>query len=285
MRPPACCGRSCRTRGTPRSWCRTGSAARFSVLSPVGLLSSALVGIDIISLLKGAEDMDQRCQAGALLENPAMVYAGLQWLMQERKGKNIAVTFAYSHRLRDLADWYAQLLGESIGKQKSTPSGVVGVGPTPVRAVGVTDQHSQVQLYVQGPRDKWFTLLEVGTPDRRLPIPADYADRDALAYLGGRDMGELFAAEYQGTRLALTDAGRPNCSITFPRVNAHTVGQYLFLMEYAVALMGELYGIDAFDQPGVEAGKIAAYGVMGRKGFEATAAEIASKLGRPQRLV
>lgn len=259
-----------------------GVGGRFSVLSPVGLVSSALVGIDILGLLAGAADMDARCQTSELLANPAMVYAGLQWLMQERKGKNIAVTFAYSHRLRDLADWYAQLLGESIGKLSGEGDEQRPVGPTPVRAVGVTDQHSQVQLYVQGPYDKWFTLLSVGDHDHRVPIPADYQDRDALAYLGDREMGELFRAERDGTRLALTDAQRPNCTVHFPRVTAHTVGQYLYLMEYAVALMGELYGIDAFDQPGVEAGKVAAYALMGRKGFEERAQEIAAAQAGPQ---
>jgi glucose-6-phosphate isomerase len=262
-----------------------GVGGRFSVLSPVGLLSSALVGIDILDLLKGAVDMDARCRKSAWNENPAMVYAAIQWFMQERRDKNIAVTFAYGHRLRDLADWYAQLLGESIGKVKTGPDGNSHVGPTPVRAVGVTDQHSQVQLYVEGPRDKWFTLLEIGQHDHQVTIPADYADKDALAYLGDRTLSELFAAERDGTRIALTEAGRPNVSIRFPRVSAHTVGQYLYMMEYAVALMGELYGIDAFDQPGVEAGKIAAYALMGRKGFEERAAEIQKQQERAARIV
>ncbi|MCA9002124.1 MAG: glucose-6-phosphate isomerase [Planctomycetes bacterium] len=262
-----------------------GVGGRFSVLSPVGLLSSALVGIDVLGLLKGAADMDSRCRLGAWDENPAMVYAAIQWFLQERRGKNIAVTFAYGHRLRDLADWYAQLLGESIGKKKTEGDAVTHVGPTPVRAVGVTDQHSQVQLYVEGPRDKWFTLLEVDQHDHRVLIPEDYADKDALAYLGGRGLSELFQAERDGTRIALTEAGRPNVSIRFPRVSAHTVGQYLYLMEYAVALMGELYGIDAFDQPGVEAGKIAAYALMGRKGFEERAREIEKQGERAARTV
>ena len=148
-----------------------GVGGRFSVLSPVGLVSSALVGIDILGLLAGAADMNERCQAKELKQNPAMVYAALQWLLQERKGKNIAVTFAYSHRLRDLADWYAQLLGESIGKFSGQGEDRRPVGPTPVRAVGVTDQHSQVQLYVEGPFDKWLTLLSVGAHDHRVMIP------------------------------------------------------------------------------------------------------------------
>jgi len=247
----------------------------------VGLLSSALVGIDVRGLAAGAAEMDERCRSAPLAENPALVYAALQFVMQESKGKNVAVTFAYGHRLRDLADWYAQLLGESIGKRK----GERGVGPTPVSAVGVTDQHSQVQLYVEGPPDKWFTLLAVERADHQVEIPRAFEDRPALAYLGGRHLGELFRAEREGTRAALTDAGRPNVTLTFPSVTPHAVGQYLYLMEVAVAVMGEHYGVDAFDQPGVEAGKIAAYALMGRVGYEARRAELEAAAARPGRIV
>jgi len=194
--------------------------------------------------------------------------------MQEKKSKNVAVTFSYSHRLRALADWYAQLLAESIGKRTSRSGEVVHRGPTPVRAVGVTDQHSQVQLYVEGPFDKWFTLLSVTQPDHAVPLPSAYPDLEGAEYLAGRDLGELFSAEREGTRVALTEAGRPNVSVVFPRVDARSVGQYLMMMELAVAVMGELYDVDAFDQPGVEAGKIAAYALMGRAGYEARRAEI-----------
>lgn len=251
-----------------------GVGGRFSVLSPVGLVSSALVGIDIAGLLAGAAAMDERCRDAAFAENPALVYAAIQALMQQKKGKPMAVTFAYSQRLASLSDWYAQLLAESIGKRKSRSGADVFAGPTPISAVGVTDQHSQSQLYMEGPFDKWFTLLSVERADHTVVIPKQYADHDALSYLGGRTMNELFAAEREGTRIALTDAGRPSCTIQFPSVTAHAVGQYLYLMELSVAVMGELYDVDAFDQPGVEAGKVAAYALMGRAGFEERRAEI-----------
>ena len=251
-----------------------GVGGRFSVLSPVGIVSSALVGIDVPGLLAGAAAMDERCREAPFAENPALVYAAIQSLMQEKKGKPMAVTFSYSQRLACLGDWYAQLLAESIGKRLSTDGAEVFTGPTPISAVGVTDQHSQVQLYVEGPFDKWFTLLSVERPDHTVEIPAEYADHDALSYLGGRTMNELFAAEREGTRIALTDANRPNVTIQFPAVTAHVVGQYLYLMELAVAVMGEHYGIDAFDQPGVEAGKVAAYALMGREGYAERRAEI-----------
>ncbi|MDA1263761.1 MAG: glucose-6-phosphate isomerase [Planctomycetota bacterium] len=251
-----------------------GVGGRFSVLSPVGLVSSALMEIDVMGLVAGAAKMDERCRAGELFENPAQLYAAIQWAMQAKKGKNIAVTFSYSQRLADLADWYAQLLAESIGKKHATDGSVVHVGPTPVRAVGVTDQHSQVQLYAEGPFDKWFTLLAVDQPDHVIEIPPGDGGLESLSYLGGRTLNELFDAEREGTRVALTDARRPNLTIRFPAVSAHSVGQYLYLMEMAVAVMGELYGVDAFDQPGVEAGKVAAYALMGRDGYQDRRAEI-----------
>ncbi len=262
-----------------------GVGGRFSVLSAVGLVSSALVGIDIAGLLKGAADMDERCRTETFLENPALVHAAVQYLLHEKKHKPMSITFSYSHRLRDMADWYAQLLAESLGKRKSRKGEDVFRGPTPIRAVGVTDQHSQVQLYTEGPHDKWFTLLAVDEPDHSVTLPAAFPDREGIAYLGGRTLKELFQAERDGTRIALTEAHRPNATISVPKVDPHAVGQLIYLLELSVAIMGEHYDVDAFDQPGVEAGKIAAYALMGRTGYEERRAEIEARVGGALRQV
>ena len=260
-----------------------GVGGRFSVLSPVGLLSSALVGIDVHGLLHGAATIDERCRTRDFFDNPALLHAAIQWLLHEKKRKTMAVTFSYSHRLRDIADWYAQLLAESIGKRAARDGSDVFRGPTPIRAVGVTDQHSQVQLYTEGPFDKWFTLLTVDEPDHAVKIPLAFEDLEGVAYLGGRTLKELFQAERDGTRIALTEAGRPNATLALEQVDAHGIGQLIYLLELSVALMGEHYDINAFDQPGVEAGKIAAYALMGRKGYEARRAEIeAAAKGTPR---
>jgi glucose-6-phosphate isomerase len=251
-----------------------GVGGRFSVLSPVGLVSSALVGIDVQGLLAGAADMDERCRSAGFEANPALVHAALQFLLHTKKGKPMAVCFSYSHRLKDIADWYAQLLAESIGKKLSRSGATVHRGPTPIRAVGVTDQHSQVQLYAEGPFDKWFTLLAVDEPDHSVTIPLAYEDLEGVAYLGGRTLKELFQAEREGTRIALTEARRPNATISMEKVDAHALGELIFLLELSVAVMGEHYDVDAFDQPGVEAGKVAAYALMGRRGYEKRRAEI-----------
>lgn len=268
-----------------------GVGGRFSVLSPVGVLPLAIAGFDVEGVLAGAAEMDEVCRSDDFATNPALVHSAVQWLMQTRKAKPLAVTFAYSQRLALVADWYAQLLAESIGKRTARDGREVFAGPTPVRALGVTDQHSQVQLYVEGPFDKWFTLLSVGEHDRAVAIPDAPDTRDAMgdlegvSYLFGRKLSELFTAERDGTRIALTEARRPNATFHFPRVDARTLGQYLQCMEVSVALMGERYDVNAFDQPGVEAGKIAAYALMGRAGFEARRAEIEAAGGRRPRVV
>ena len=251
-----------------------GVGGRFSVLSPVGLVSAALVGIDVPELIAGAAEMDQRCRSTDMDANPALMHAALQHLLHNEKGKPIAVSFVYSQRLAYVGDWYAQLLGESIGKRLSTSGEEVFVGPTPVRAIGVTDQHSQVQLYVEGPFDKWFTLIGVDQPAGDVELPLAFEDLEGVAYLGGRRLSELFLAEREGTRIALTEAKRPNCSLQLEKVDARALGELIVMLQVSVAVMGEHYGIDAFDQPGVEAGKVAAYALMGRAGYEARKAEI-----------
>ncbi|MCC7012518.1 MAG: glucose-6-phosphate isomerase [Planctomycetes bacterium] len=262
-----------------------GVGGRYSVLSPVGLVPLALAGIDIKGVLKGAADMDEICRGDDFYANPAQVYAALQFLMQTKKSKPMSVTFSYSQRLALLADWYAQLLAESIGKRKSRQGRDVFVGPTPVRALGVTDQHSQMQLYTEGPFDKWFTLLSVARSDYSITLPAAYPELEAISYLGGRTLNELFAAERDGARVALTAAQRPSVTFEFPKVDPHAIGQYIQCLEVAVACMGEHYDIDAFDQPGVEAGKVAAYALMGRAGFEQRRAEIESSSPKTRRTV
>jgi glucose-6-phosphate isomerase len=262
-----------------------GVGGRFSVLSPVGLFSSALVGIDIVGLQKGAAAMDERASEAPFLENPVLLHAAIQHLLHTQKQKSIAVTFSYSSRLKDVADWYAQLLGESLGKRATRSGREVFTGPTPVRAVGVTDQHSQVQLYVEGPFDKWFTLLAVDQPDHAVLIPRAFSDLEGVAYLGGHSLTDLFQAERDGTRIALTEAQRPNATLMLEQVDAHTIGQLIYLFELSVAVQGEHYDVDAFDQPGVEAGKVAAYALMGRAGYAGRRAEIEASTPRSPRVV
>lgn len=248
---------------------------RWSVLSAVGLLSAAVTGIDIYKLLEGAAEMDQACKrSGRLWENPALTGAALHYLMDKAKGKNMQVMMPYSHALRDVADWFRQLWAESLGKRLDRSGKVVHCGQTPLRAVGATDQHSVMQLYIEGPFDKVVTFLTVDEFATRCDIPHGFEEFESVRYLGGHTLGELLNAEARATELALTQSGKPNCAIRLRRVEERAVGALLYLLEMQTAYAGELYQVNAFDQPGVELGKINTYALMGRKGFEARRREV-----------
>ena len=232
---------------------------RFSVLSAVGLLPAALVGIDVQALLDGARAMTERCAHADLTRNPAGIFACLQHAADAELKAPIHVMLSYSDRLYLTADWFRQLWAESLGKENR--------GPTPVKALGATDQHSQVQLYMEGPFDKTITILAVGERDRDVPIPQAYQQVDALAYLGGHTLGELLDAERRATAHALAQRGRMNMTLELPRLNAHTMGQIFMMLQIATVYAGALYGVNPFDQPGVELGKELTYGYFGRPGY------------------
>lgn len=250
---------------------------RFSVLSAVGLLPAAMVGIDIRALLAGAREMAERCDTAELRRNPAGVFAALQYLADTELDANVQVMMPYSDRLRDVADWFRQLWAESLGKQRTRAGDEVFSGPTPVKSLGATDQHSQVQLYVEGPFDKTITFLSELDGGEEVQIPSAYPQHAELAYLGGHGMGELLRTEMLATEAALAQRGRMNMTIEVPRVDAHALGGLFMLLQIATVYAGHLYGIDPMDQPGVELGKQLTYGIMGRPGFEAARAEWESR--------
>jgi glucose-6-phosphate isomerase len=231
---------------------------RFSVLTPVGLLPAAVTGLDVGALLTGAAQcVDEVGELGA--EHPAVVGAAMHYLMDTARGRNVRVTMTYADALERLAAWFVQLWAESLGKD--------GKGSTPHGAVGTTDQHSQVQLYMQGPQDKVIEIVEVENHPRDLEIPAAYKDLEGVGYLGGHTMAELLNVECDATRRALTEAGRPNSTIKLGTVNEENLGYLLQALEVQTAVAGALYGVNAFDQPGVEAGKQITYSRMGRPGY------------------
>ncbi len=240
---------------------------RFSVLSAVGIFPAVAAGMDVEGLLAGARAMDERSRDEDMWRNPALLQAAILHLAA-RSDINIHVMMPYSERLRDYADWYRQLLAESLGKKLAVDGTVVHAGLTPVRALGVTDQHSQVQLYTEGPFDKLITMIEVEGFDEQVPLPSLYRNVEGVSYLGGQSLAELMAAECLGTQVALEEAGRPFEVIKIERLDARALGELLAWAELTVAFTGELLGVNAFDQPGVEAGKHAAYALMGRRGFE-----------------
>jgi glucose-6-phosphate isomerase len=243
---------------------------RFSVLTPVGTLPAALIGIDVQSLLEGAGTMAKRCDNPDLGGNPAGVYAMLQWLAHTELDKSIAVFMPYSDPLRDIAGWVVQLWAESLGKIR--PDGT-SVGSTPLAALGATDQHAQVQLFMEGPANKTITFVSVKTKGTDVTIPAGFPDVKELGYLAGHTLAELIDVEQRATAGALARRGRPNMTIHLDRVDPSHVGELMMFLEIATAYAGQLYGIDAFDQPGVELGKQFAYALLGRPGADAARKE------------
>jgi glucose-6-phosphate isomerase len=250
-----------------------GAGGRFSVLSAVGVFPAVATGMDVDSLLAGAREMDERTRSGDLWRNPALMQAAVLHLAS-RRGINVHVMMPYSQALRDYADWYCQLLGESLGKEVALDGSRVNAGLTPVKALGATDQHSQMQLYREGPYDKLITIIQVERPESELPLPGLYGELEGVSYLGGRTMRELMAAECRGTQVALEKAGRPYEVLRVSKVEARSVGALVYFNEIAIAYAGELFGVNAFDQPGVQAGKDAAYALMGREGYEGLRAEV-----------
>lgn len=246
---------------------------RFSVLTDVGLVSSAFTRIDIAALLKGAGDMRDNCSESDIFNNPAYLN-GLIHFLYYRQGKNISVMMPYSNALYDFADWYRQLWAESLGKRHDTKGREVFVGQTPIKALGTTDQHSQVQLYTEGPNDKVFTFLTVESFKHDYTIPNLHPEREEVSYLGNRKLSELLNAERFATEIALAKAGRPNCNLVFPQIDAYHLGQFIMLYEIQTVFTGKLLHINPLDQPGVEAGKIATYALMGKAGFDKERAEI-----------
>jgi len=240
-----------------------GVGGRFSVLSPVGLFGAAMVGIDVEAILAGAAAMDKRCSAATFEQNPAAQSAAVQ-IGLYRKGKFMSVMMPYAAALRDVADWFRQLWAESLGK---TLADGTAVGPTPIKALGATDQHSQVQLYRDGPNDKVFTILAVEDFGIELPIPDPPTGIAGIQYLAGRSMAELMHAEERATVWALAHlAQRPTVRLVLERITPHAVGQLLYLLEVQTSVAGEMLGANTYNQPGVEAGKEATRALMGAEG-------------------
>jgi glucose-6-phosphate isomerase len=252
---------------------------RFSVLSPVGLLPAALVGIDIDDLLRGARRAVEQTESDDLLRNPAALYAALHWEADLRHDARIHVLMPYTDRLREFAEWYRQLWAESLGKRVDREGRTVHAGPTPVAAVGATDQHSQVQLFMEGPYDKVITFMTVEQLGVEVKIPHSESRTELppdLAYLPGHTLGELLKAEYEATSTALAQMGRMNCTLRLSELSATTLGEAIMFFQLATGYAGVWYGIDPFDQPGVELGKRLTYAAMGRPGYERATARVSA---------
>jgi len=219
---------------------------RFSVLTNVGLLPCMLAGMDVSGLLKGARQMREAIKRAKGMNNPALALASAQFLLDKKKKKPMTVLMPYSNYLFRVGDWYRQLLAESIGKNRSA-------APTPQSALGTTDQHSQLQLYSDGPNNKFFIFMRVlkhaDDPKLGNVLPKE------IAFLNGKKFSQVIDAAYFGTSQALTKRKHPNVTIEVPKIDAKSIGALFMLFEFQIALLGLLYKVDAFNQPGVEHSK------------------------------
>ncbi len=229
----------------------TGVGGRFSALTNVGLLPAAMLNLDIVALREGAaQALAPVLEGRPAREVPAALGAALAMSLARTKGKTIAPLMAYADRLEKLVKWYVQLWAESLGKD--------GHGTTPVGALGPVDQHSQLQLFIAGPRDKFFTVITTDCAGKGPAIDAELAARCGEPDFAGRTIGDLVAAQGRATAETLAKNGCPVRTFHLPEINAHSLGELMmhFMLETIVA--ARLLGVDAFDQPAVEEGKVLA---------------------------
>ncbi|MEX0856083.1 MAG: glucose-6-phosphate isomerase [Gemmatimonadota bacterium] len=261
-----------RERGIPALEIPPAVGGRFSVLSSVGLLPAAIVGVDVSELLEGAAEMDARCRTAQLSENPAGLFATLLHAAHTEAGRSIHVFMPYGDRLRTLGLWFQQLWAESLGKARDRSGTLVHTGPTPLAALGAVDQHSLLQLLMEGPNDKVVCFLRIEDSEDAVEIPTSHPQVSAFSYLGGHTLAELLETERRATAEALRQAGRPSLTLSVERLDARALGGLFMLLQIATVYAGALYGVDPLDQPGVELGKVLTYGMLGREGYPLSSA-------------
>lgn len=236
---------------------------RYSVLSAVGLLPLAVIGVDVRALLDGAASNAARCQSDNAEDNPALRMAAFYFLLDTKKHKRVSVMMPYVNRLRLFVDWYCQLWAESLGKHRA---GADPAGSLPVRAMGAVDQHSQLQMYLESRHDKMFTFIEMAAWEHAFEIPLNARESEKFPYLQDKTLADVIHAEFRATRQIVTETRHPNMTITLPVLDAHVLGQLIDLYQRTTIYTAHLYGINPIDQPAVEKGKKIAVEYLSRMG-------------------
>lgn len=252
-----------RTLAVPRK-----IGGRFSALTPVGLFPAACAGIAVRDLIVGAKETDDDFWSSAVKDNGPLVFAGLHYDAYVRRFQHVTVLMPYAESLREFGFWFRQLWAESLGKKYDRSERLAHHGLTPIAALGATDQHSQVQLYNEGPADKILTFIEIEKFRSDFTVPDPYPDIEGTAYMAGHSFLEIIHAERKATAMALASAGRPSGTLVVPEISPKSLGALMYFFMLATAAMGELLDVNAYDQPGVEAGKKKMYALLGRKGYK-----------------
>jgi glucose-6-phosphate isomerase len=202
------------------------------------------------------------------------IFAALHFLGYLKRSQKIHILIPYSFRLKEFGFWFRQLWAESLGKKDSNLGDEIYVGPTPVAALGATDQHSQFQLYYFGPFDKIITFIDVEDPGHDALIPDSFPEIDGVSYMSGLSFNKIIRTELAASSMALTERKRANGRIILPEISAFTLGQLIQFFEITTSYMGELLSINAYDQPGVELGKQNMYALFDRSGFHTRKIEL-----------
>lgn len=232
---------------------------RFSVLTAVGLLPVAVAGVDIDSLMEGANAARIAYSNPDLNQNDAYKYAAIRNILY-RKGKHLEILVGYEPFTTTLQEWWKQLYGESEGKD--------GKGIFPASLIFSTDLHSLGQYIQQGEKMLFETVLSVKDTKSTFTIPYDEANIDGLNFLAGRDINELKQTAMRATQLAHIDGDVPNIHIELAERNAYCLGYLIYFFELACAMSGYLLGVNPFDQPGVEEYKKNMFAMLGKPGYE-----------------
>lgn len=242
-------------QGWPTFSVPDGVGGRFSIFCEVGLVTAACVGMDIDGFLAGARDMDLACQTPDIYENPAMLNATLKFIAAEKYGRDTEVFMPYADYLKSTAEWYVQLLAESLGKRMNRDGKVVFYGRTPIVAVGTTDMHAQTQQHQDGKKNKVVQFVKVLHWAQDTVIPDAFPTAPKLTEISSLQMSQALEVARVANADALSSDDRFNANFVLPELTAYHLGELLYMLALSVAYEGELSNVDAFDQPGVEAYK------------------------------
>ncbi len=254
-------------------------SGRFSVLSAVGLLPLALVGIDIQEVLQGAKTAIEKMRNPNIYENETAKIALIQYLLNVHKNKNISIVMPYSSRLKALPFWCSQLKAETLSQQYDLDGKDVSLGHIPYSSYGCTDHHTIFQMFHQGLNNKLVNFIKVDTFDTDNVIPEFY-DYTAVGYLGGKTLSELMNVEMNAAKMLLVDNQRPNLTMTLPRISPYYMGQFLALYMGSMVIQAHLYNLDPYAEPGIDNLYNYIYAQLGKYGYEATYQEMQDKLQR-----
>jgi len=238
---------------------------RFSVLSSASLFVAALVGLNARRIMKGAVTAQEQCKTPILENNKAGIIGMFLYIADVEQSRNVHVVMPYCDRLQKFSLWLQQLWSESLGKAQNASGELVNSGPTVLMAQGARDQHSQLQLFAEGPENKVILFLTLRNHDADIKIPVETLEPSLFRSLSERGVGELLNLEHQATVESLRRKSRPTMTLELEKLDEEAVGELLMMFMMSTVYAGDLYGVNALGQPGVELGKRLTFELLERE--------------------